>query len=656
MKQKILLWATLFTVLFSSCLSTQTGSDAVPPPLVFSLTQSAVFEVIQEKPVNDSVSYDKELDWSLVPFAIRNDKYYSIGTAFAISPTELVTAFHVINLGFESKIYGKYFIRNKDKEVFEVDQIVGGSNEKDFLIFTVKGKTFDSYFEFNQKFREGQQVFSVGNALGEGIVIRSGLVLGTIPEQDSGRWDLLKTSADGNPGNSGGPLIATDGTVVALVTARQDNILYSLPASVILASNRAKLDYRLKLSYKHLLLSNKNIIQIYETGLALPQPYQKAREQLTSGYRVGYVDAMNNLFKGAPEYLTGPNNMWILNSTISTSFPQIDFVDPDDNEWTLSNLPNKSYNLVNEGTLMHSEVQGWNFYKLNKPKTVSLAKSFEPKYVMDTILQNIYLDRSLGNDKYRIRSFGDPMEVSSYKDALGREWLTAKWLIEFTDQMLIMYILPLPNGPAVISVREGSAVRDIYEWDLRKTCDHIWAAYSGTFEGWNEFLRTSYVPPFLKNLNYRWQESTKQVSFNIGDIAFSANNGVYDWSNNSELFLGPSHYLLDGKIQFGIRRIVLHRDNRYKESLAVIKRIKPDSRLPSNSQEGWNDVYLERFPYDGKPAISAKDNEGTIGGVIKPPSGKDDFRYTLFLSMENPQNEDNVLKRFGALKNGVQIR
>jgi hypothetical protein len=655
MNYKNFLWAIPFAALFFSCLSTQSGSGTVPSPIIFDLTQSAVFEVVQEKPVNDSVTYEKELDWSLIHFAIRNDKYYSIGTAFAISPTELVTAFHVINLGLESNIYGKYFIRNKDKEVFEVDQIVGGSNEKDFLIFTVKDKTFDSYFEFNPKFREGQQVFSVGNALGEGIVIRNGLILGTIPEQDSGRWDLLKTSADGNPGNSGGPLIASDGTVVALVSARQDNILYSLPSSVILDSDRSRLDYRIKMNYGHLLLAN-NLIEIYETGLSLPQPYQKLREQITAGYRTAYANSMTNLFKGAPEYLTGPNNRWILNSTIATAFPQIDFVDPDDNEWTLSNLSNKSYNLSNEGTLMHAEVQEWNFYKLNKPKTVTLTKSFEPRYIMDTILQYIYQNRSLGNDKYRILSYGNPREVSSYKDSLGREWLTAQWLIEYADQILVMYILPLPNGPVVVTVKKESARRDVYEWDIRKICDHIWTFYAGTFEGWSEFVRTSYVPPFLKDLNYRWQESSKQLSFNTGDISFSANNRVFDWANDSELFVGPSHYLLDGKINFGARRIVLYRDSRYKDSLTIIKRIKPDSRLPSNSQEIWNDVFLERFPFEGRPAISAKDNEGTMGGVLKPPSGRDDLRYALYLSMENPQNDDNVSNRFNAFKNGIQIR
>jgi hypothetical protein len=658
MKRKGLLYPAILAVILSaillSCSSVQLDSGL--SQAAFNLTQNAVFEVVLLKPTEDSLVYDKELDWSLVPYSVRNDKYESIGTAFAISRTELITAFHVIHLGFESRIYDKYFIRNRAGDVFEVDQVVGGSNEKDFLIFTVKNKTFDSYFEFNRNFREGQQVFTIGNALGEGIITRPGVILGTVPENDSGRWNILRTSADGNPGNSGGPLITADGKVVALVTQRQDNIIRSLPASVILDSDRSRLDYRQIISYGHTILAN-SAIRIFETKVALPQPYEKVREQLTSEYQVDYIAAMSGLFDDAPEYLTGPNNMYILSSTITTVFPLIDLVDPDDDEWSLNNrISTRSYNLTDNGTLLYANIDEWVFYKINKPQTVSLERSYEPRYIMDTILQNMRMERTLANIRYRVLSFGAPEEISSYKDALGRNWITAQWLIEFCDYILMMYILPLPNGPAVITNMNLSEDQHIYEWDLRKVVDHVWAAYSGTFEEWNTFINTSYVPDFLKGLNYRWQESSKRISFTTGDVTVSFDSSIYDWTNSSELFLGPSYYLLDGKINFGIRRIVLHKDSRYKESLLIVKAIKPNPRMPNSAQESWNDVALERFPYNGTPAVSIRDNEGTMGAVLKPPSGRDELRYALYLSMENPQNDDNVRRRFNSFRNGITIR
>jgi len=87
---------------FVSCGTTHSSGLGLLPPATLSLVQNAVFEVVWEKPVEDPVVYEKNLNWDLVPYKIRNDKYYSIGTAFAISQTELITAFHVINLGFNS--------------------------------------------------------------------------------------------------------------------------------------------------------------------------------------------------------------------------------------------------------------------------------------------------------------------------------------------------------------------------------------------------------------------------------------------------------------------------------------------------------------------------------------------------------------------------
>ena len=654
MKLNNLAALALLALLLVSCGSSPSGLGSGLTQAAFNLAQNAVFEVVQQKPAEDTTEYEKELNWSVIPYNIRTDDYYSIGTAFAISNTELVTAFHVIDLGSRSRIYDKYYIRDSKGEVYEVDQVIAGSREKDYLIFTAKDKKFSSFFQFERKYREGTQVFSIGNALGEGIVIRTGLILGTIPEEDSGRWNLLKTSADGNPGNSGGPLVTADGKVVGVVTARQDNILYSLPAEVVLDSGRSSLEYRVKLNYQHLLLANIGN-RTFETSVPLPANYQTVIDRLVNEYRTDYDIAMTSLFRDAPEYLTGENNMWILNSTLSTVFPQLDFVDPDDDQWTLSNLDTKSYNLTDDGLLLYADLSDYDLYKLNKPKTVSLENSFKPRYIMDTILQNIRLDRNLGNDKYRILSFGDPEEVSAYTDALGRKWINAQWLVEFADQIIIMYILPLPNGPAVFTVMKPSSQRDIYEWDLRKICDHTWSAYTATFDGWNEYIASGSLPPVLNNLNFRWDERNRQVSFNAGEISFAVDNRVYDWTGSSELYLAPSHYKLDGILKYGIRRIIMNRDSRGKESLSLVKRIKPDPRLPSNSQESWNDIVQEKFPYDKNPVVSPRDNTGTMGAILKPPSEKTDLRYTLYLSMENPRDENNVTGRFNALMNGIKI-
>jgi hypothetical protein len=220
-----------------------------------------------------------------------------------------------------------------------------------------------------------------------------------------------------------------------------------------------------------------------------------------------------------------------------------------------------------------------------------------------------------------------------------------------------MYILPLPNGPALVTSMQGSSLADEYEWDLRKLCDHLWAAYAASFEEWNEFIAVKkWLPGFLADINFNWRPGNSAVSFKAGEVSFSLNNAVFDWNGQSRLFLAPSPYKDGQAIRFGVRKIILNRDSRGKEYVVMYKHLKPDPRLGTNAEENWNDIVREQFPFDGKPAISAKDNTGSVGAVLSPPSKNPELRYTLYLSMENPQDEGNLNRRFNALKGGIEVR
>jgi len=672
-----MIFIPIFTVFFISCSSFSSNSGSMSPKTL-DLVQNAVFEVIVEKPITDNTVYERELNWDNVPFVIKNDKYFSIGTAFAISKNELITAFHVINLGYESLIYSKYFIRDSKGGVYEIDRVTGGSREKDFLIFTVKDRTFDKFFKFESKYKIGDSVLSIGNALGEGIVVRNGLVLGTVPEEDSGRWVLLKSSADGNPGNSGGPLVTPDGRVVALVTSLRDNILYSVPADVIFESDRSVLPYRSKNRFGHLILANK-FDNIFETSVTLPNSYINIRKKLREDYIKNYDFAMSSLFNEAPEYLSGPNNVYLLNSSLSTSFPQVSFIDQNDNNWKLSDFNIKSYPLENDGRLSHINVSGYNFYKIKKPSTVSLEKSCtDPKFIMDLILQNIRTDRNLwGNDRYRILSFGDPVSVGQFQDKMGRTWISASWTVSFNDKVQILYILPLPDGPAVISINQESSLIQDYEWDLRKLCDHIFVAFYATFNNWLDYLSMDeYIPVFFKDhlqsnlsdshkhgLIFQWNENNKSFYLNSHGIRINSDKNVFDWTGGSELFIAPSWYINDEKLEYGVNKVIVNKDLRGNDFFVVYRNILPDQRLGSKAMEGWNDLVQERFPFDGTAVISARENRGSVGGIIKPENAilrsinnvKLDTLFSLYLTMENPQNEENLNQRFNALMHAISV-
>ncbi len=647
--------------MFVSCQSTGPGQNAAQPSglsqKAMQLVQSAVFEVVIKKPKNDSLIYDKALDWEMVDYRIRNDDYYSIGTAFAVSPTELISAFHVINLANPSMSNNKYFIRDSGGNVSEIDKVISASNERDFIIFTAKDKTFDAYFELEQNFNVGDPVFSIGNALGEGIVVRNGLVLGTVPESEAGRWNLLKSSADGNPGNSGGPLVTPQGKVVGVVIALRDNILYSTPVEVVSGIPENTLQYRLRTSYGHFILPN-NYTTVYETSVSLPKNYHEIQDFLFENYQGPYVEYMEELFSQFPEYLTGPNNYHLLSSMIDSINPGISLLDKNDDQWKIYTLNFNNYAIPNDGSLRHlNSNNDFSFVKLNIPRDVSGNDvNTNPKFLMDYILKYLRMERNLGGEKYRILSFGDPIAQGTYKDILGRTWINAQWLIEYDDSIFNMYILPLPNGPAVVWTNKPSAFTKIYDYDIKIICDHLQAAYFADFEDWEAFLELEeYIPEVLKDFSFEWNADAKEFRLGSSALSIEAGPDVFDWENTSELFIAPAYYKQDGKIEFGIREVIVRQDLQGKNSCILFKYIEPVPELGAKQAESYRDIVDGKYPLDEKAVITPKDNAGSIAAVVQTETPAAGIQYALYLYMTEPKTEENVTNRFNALRDGVRV-
>jgi len=651
--KSLIIISAIIASLFLSCQSFPNFSRPLNTELI-KLVNDAVFEVVIEKPVNDPIVYDKEIDWDIVPFAIRNDKYDSIGTAFAISKTELITAFHVIDLLEDD--YDKYFIRDSKGKVYEVDMITGGSKEKDYIIFTVKEKTFDKFFQFEKKFNIGDPVFSIGNALGEGIIIRDGLVLGTIPEKYDGLWNQLKTSASASPGNSGGPLVTPDGKVIALITSGKDNIVYSTPVDVILNNSRSVLIYRKRMNYSHLLLEN-TLNNFFEIQTSLPDSHTNIRKLFREVYIKHYDGSMSALFNEAPEYLGEENSEYMLNSFYQPGHLEISYVDSDDDKWKYFYPLKNTYNLDDDGKLYHGKYSYVDLYRLKKSKSVTLEKiCTDPKYLMDIILKNKRIDREIWNDEYRILSYGESSSTGLFLDSLGRTWITANWEIGYDFTVLIMYILPTPEGAIIITTRQDKGSFNEYNWDLQKLCDHLFPIYGASFDEWSNFLSlTQYVPDFLNDMRFIWNCKEQSISLNCGDISINADKQVFDWNNKSEMLLYPSWYKQDNKLEFSIPKIWLYGNQRGKEFISLYRNIKPDQKLGTRFIDDWNDLILEKFPYNGNPVVSNKDDTGFMGSIIKAKQPNPDVCFSLYLKMENPQSEEDIERRFNALMNGIFI-
>ena len=94
-------------------------ADATLNPSLLPGIQSATFEVVAAKP-KDTLTYEKPLPLDLLPYQERTDKYYSIGTAFAIGPNTYVTAAHVLMIGYQS-LWGPPELRDASGKIYAID-------------------------------------------------------------------------------------------------------------------------------------------------------------------------------------------------------------------------------------------------------------------------------------------------------------------------------------------------------------------------------------------------------------------------------------------------------------------------------------------------------------------------------------------------------
>jgi hypothetical protein len=651
MKKQIFLLGALFFMgfpVFAQVLS----------PKLQALVRDAVFEVVIKKPEEKSIVYDKDLDWTVIPFAVRSDAYYSIGTAFAVSETEAVTAFHVVNLSDQGDVFREYYIRDSQKNIYEIDSVIKASNERDFLVFTVKGRTFRSWFEFETGYALNAPVYSIGNALGEGIVVRNGMILGTVPEEEEGRWVRLKSSADGSPGNSGGPLVTPEGRVVGVVVALRDNILYSLPVQEIISGPADVLHFRRRYSYGHLLLAN-NLTRVFEADFLLPVRYKDLWTAVYGAYKTHYPLAMSELFAEAPVFLDGPNNRYILNQVVSSDFPEFAFVDKNDEQWKLSDLRFQRYGLTDDGELLLAAVSEFLLFKLRRPKTSDLEKLVtDPKTILDTILSGYNMERTLGNTgKYRILSFGEPAGTGEYRDAQGRVWIKAWWLAEYDDSILLSYILPMPNGPVVFMTRQNSYERHVYEWDMEMSCSRIMTAYRGDFDEWERFFALKkWLPSSFEKCIYDWNAEKKTAALSLPDFSVKADSSVFEWNNRSSLFLAPAYFSGENGVEYGIRTVSMQRDIKGNDYFILFRNVRPDERLGEAVMTRWNELVEGKYPFDGIARISAKDNTGSTGMLLGEKGAVPGVRYSLYLNMENPGGEDVLTGRLRILEKGISVK
>lgn len=136
----------------------------------------------------------------------------SVGTGFFISEAGfIITNYHVISRGEMIYIITS---ENERKEV----EFIGADLLRDVAVLRVVDEGVYPRLELadSDELRVGGKVIAIGNPLGLSFTVTEGIISALKREGPNRLREYIQTDVSLNPGNSGGPLINTEGKVVGL--------------------------------------------------------------------------------------------------------------------------------------------------------------------------------------------------------------------------------------------------------------------------------------------------------------------------------------------------------------------------------------------------------------------------------------------------------
>lgn len=646
---------TVLAVLVPAAQAEDLGTE------VLQALRRATFEVVLEKPTTDSLTYEKPLPFDLLPFRARNDKYESIGTAFALDNGQFVSAAHVMALASES-VRRRIHLRDPDGRIIDIDQIQKYSMGRDFIVFSVKDFQPAGRLTTNTSARANDKVFAVGNALGDGIIVRDGLYTSDTPEEEDGRWKWLRFSAAASPGNSGGPLVDREGRVIGVVLRKSENenLNFALPiAEVLQAPNQAEL--RMKAIFK-LDITDRTLPGLLDETVDLPRPYRELGRMLQDRLNHFSVSLSERFMAAHREdmFPRAAGAQAILHrSNLTATFPRM-LTKLRDGTWdAVMPKERREAEVGKNGALIYGKMGNFLYLRLRAPQDVPVARlQADSKLFMELLLRGLYFSREFGPEAVRITSLGPAREAAVHVDAYQRNWQVWRWDIEHSDERIVVYALPQPDGYAILLNAADEAASFSYEVDMKTLCDFAFVTYYGTLGQWKDFLsRKEMLPAAFRSISLE-ADYGKEFRYRSPRMSFRYPNELMKVTPDSDLQLKFSFFKEGDRVVWDVSTLVAGEDKNTSTVVLLSSHRRPPASLTDADRRTWDALTQARMPFTGAAFF---DKSHTVIATAQRPAAADkDLRaqsvlYSVIYSAEGSQDAAAMAQKLGSFQAGLQV-
>jgi len=594
--------------LLLSSLAAAAPSFAGVTPELQRQVRASTFEVVMKKPPEGAVRYEKPLPLELLPYIERTDPYRSIGTAFALGGNTYATAAHVLLACVDSQ-YGPPALRASDGSIHAVAKILKFSMSEDFVVFSLSEPLNVTPSHINRSPHVDDVVFAVGNALGEGIVIRDGLFTSETPEQQDGRWRWIRFSAAASPGNSGGPLLDAAGAIIGLVIAKSanENLNYALPiANVVDAPPRARFDQRVLTKLPFMQGSTT-----YELKDAFPLPlswegFVRAYQALAQRHNTAALQALLTTEAAAMFPQGGAGVDSILYTAGSSGREPGMVIQREDGTWVIQRPRFQFTELAGNGKVGVAVVAGAALLVLHRGAEASDAGFYaDSASFMDTALKALNLRRTVGTDQVRVTSLGPAGKDEQVTDHYGRTWQVRTWPVPFLDVYVVAELLPTPDGYVGVLEYAPSSVLSQLTAQLSVLANQVTLTYAGTLAQWQAFLaRKALLPAALKEVTlksgYEWTLDTPRFETRVPAAVLALDA-------HSELLLRMGYLPDRSGVIWDIEGAWWYRDAQEKAYLGLWRQPRPPPSAALEVQTRFEDLQAHRSPYDAAPVWVSSD-------------------------------------------------